>query len=404
MIYRLEIENFFSIRDKQALDLTIAPNVSDPENRFAPIFPGSSLRAPKVVALYGANASGKTTILKAIDCIRSFITSNGSNGPTALTKMVYFNDLESLNRPISFAIEFAGVMNWYSPAEEFVYGTIRYEFEIEVKQGNATRVLREALRQRPDGKGRWHRVFERIAGENLKGSDHFKLSGYQHLENTLRQDVSVLASFGFFGHPVAKIYLAAAEAFSSNLEIIKSAPGDTSVISFLASAPDVLKHLNQDLSRIDVGIEEIKFDTSGALPVAAFTHRNLLQSMPWHLQSQGTQAFIKIFPLLNHALQTGGIALIDEFDALLHPVILPEVLRWFYDSKVRNVKNAQVWLSCHSQSLMESLVKEEIVITEKDAQGRSSIWSLMDMKDVRRDTNLATKYLSGVFGGVPVVG
>ena len=113
--------------------------------------------------------------------------------------------------------------------------------------------------------------------------------------------------------------------------------------------------------------------------------------MPWHLQSQGTQAFIKIFPLLNHALQTGGIALIDEFDALLHPVILPEVLRWFYDSKVRNVKNAQVWLSCHSQSLMESLVKEEIVITEKDAQGRSSIWSLMDMKDVRRDTNLATK-------------
>ena len=318
--------------------------------------------------------------------------------------MVYFNDLESLNRPVSFAIEFAGVMNWYSPPEEFVYGTIRYEFEIEVKQGNATRVLREALRQRPDGKGRWHRVFERIAGENLKGSDHFKLSGYQHLENTLRQDVSVLASFGFFGHPVAKIYLAAAEAFSSNLEIIKSAPGDTSVISFLASAPNVLKHLNQDLSRIDVGIEEIKFDTSGALPVAAFTHRNLLQSMPWHLQSQGTQAFIKIFPLLNHALQTGGIALIDEFDALLHPVILPEVLRWFYDSKVRNVKNAQVWLSCHSQSLMESLVKEEIVITEKDAQGRSSIWSLMDMKDVRRDTNLATKYLSGVFGGVPVVG
>lgn len=404
MIYRLEIENFFSIRDRQVLDLTIAPNVSDPENRFAPIFPGSLLRAPKVVALYGANASGKTTILKAIDCIRSFITTNGSNGPTAFTKMVYFNDLESLDRPISFAIELAGVMNPYSSKEDFAFGTIRYEFEIEVKQGQATRVLREVLKQRPEGRGRWHRVFERVAGESLKGSDYFKLTGYQHLKNTLRQDVSVLASFAFFGHPIAKVYLQAAEAFSSNLEIIKNAPADSSVINFLASAPDVLKSLNYDLSRIDVGIEEMTFDRSGSLPIAAFTHKHLHQAMPWHLQSQGTQAFIKIFPLLNYALEHGGVALIDEFDALIHPTILPEVLGWFYEADGRNPNNAQVWLSCHSQSLMEHLVKEEIVLTEKDPQGRTSIWSLMDMKDVRRDTNLATKYLSGVFGGIPVIG
>ena len=58
MLYRLEVENFYSIRDSQVLDLCIAPNVPDAEGRFAPIFEGSDLRVPKVIALYGANASG----------------------------------------------------------------------------------------------------------------------------------------------------------------------------------------------------------------------------------------------------------------------------------------------------------------------------------------------------------
>ena len=61
MLYKLEIENFFSIRDPQVLDLSVDGKVPDPEGRFAPIFPGADVRAPKVIALYGANASGKTT-------------------------------------------------------------------------------------------------------------------------------------------------------------------------------------------------------------------------------------------------------------------------------------------------------------------------------------------------------
>lgn len=59
MIYRLEIENFYSIRDAQVLDLTIAPNVPDPDNRFAPIFQGSKDRAPKVVSIWGLTHRGR---------------------------------------------------------------------------------------------------------------------------------------------------------------------------------------------------------------------------------------------------------------------------------------------------------------------------------------------------------
>lgn len=73
MIYRLEIENFYCFRDRQILDLTIPLTTPENPERFAPIFKGSDLRAPKVVAVYGANGSGKSTVLKALALIKWFV-------------------------------------------------------------------------------------------------------------------------------------------------------------------------------------------------------------------------------------------------------------------------------------------------------------------------------------------
>ena len=82
MLYRLELENFYSVRDPQVLDVTVAPNVPDDDGRFGPIFRGSAERAPKVLVLYGPNASGKTTILRALDFIAIFIRDSAlGTGP-----------------------------------------------------------------------------------------------------------------------------------------------------------------------------------------------------------------------------------------------------------------------------------------------------------------------------------
>jgi uncharacterized protein len=66
MLYRLEIENFYSIRDPQVLDLCVPKSVTDHPERFAPAFRGAENRSPKVVALFGPNSSGKSTVLKAL--------------------------------------------------------------------------------------------------------------------------------------------------------------------------------------------------------------------------------------------------------------------------------------------------------------------------------------------------
>jgi predicted ATPase len=90
-------------------------------------------------------------------------------------------------------------------------------------------------------------------------------------------------------------------------------------------------------------------------------------------------------------------------DKSIHPVLLPEILRWFRDP-ARNPHGAQLWMSSHAASLLEELVKEEIVLCEKDATGASRLYSLMDLAAVRRGDNLYKKYLGGTYGAVPHIG
>ena len=61
-------------------------------------------------------------------------------------------------------------------------------------------------------------------------------------------------------------------------------------------------------------------------------------------------------------------------------------------------------MTCHAVSLLEELSKEEIYFTEKDNSGRTSLYGLKDIKDVRRVDNYYRKYLSGDFGAVPQIG
>lgn len=409
MLYRLEIENFLSIRERQILDLTIAPNVPDDDGRFAPIFPGSEKRAPKVVSIYGANASGKTTILRALDFVSRFARWSAQLPETKLN-VTPFADAECSNKPMSFAIEFGGIVNFgnrrkHKPDHEDV-GTLRYELEIEISGGCAKRVLREALRQRPEGKGKWQRIFEREADGTIANSDHFPLATYLHLKDTLTEDTSVLSSWGRFKHPTAMHYSRLGGEAWSNLSFYGSdqKANDRELMDMLSVFPKLVQQINRDLSRVDTGIEEMQIETYGSERRAIFTHSGLGTPLLWESESQGTQAFVRLFPILNLALNEGGQAYIDEFDTLIHPTILPEIVRWFYDKEVRNSGDAQVWMSCHSATLLEDLVKEEVVITEKNSSGETKVYSLMDVQSTRRDENLYKKYLGGVYGGIPVIG
>lgn len=408
MLYKLEIENFFSIRDLQVLDLSIDGKVPDPDGRFAPIFEGAGIRAPKVVAIYGANASGKTTALRALQFLITMIRDS-VNIQAGFMNCERFNDAESADRPVRMAIEIGGAMNLSPEIQERIlnaqpveWGVYRYELELEIVEGVARRISWESLHQKPGGQGKWKRVFERDAGRHVKDSKTFSLSGFQHLKNSLADNHTVLSSFAKFQHPAAKLFVEIAGKAMFSIDPVHSI-FDGHLLEHLKGKPDVLARLNDEINRIDIGVEGIRFKPTENGQGLFFKHSGLQIEMPWALESHGTRAFIKMFPFLISALENGGVAVVDEMDAAIHPLVLPELIRWFYDRQTRNKYDAQLWLSCHSASLLDDLHKEEIVICEKDRQGRTRLYGLMDVK-VRRDENHYRKYLSGAYGGVPHIG
>ena len=406
MISRLEIANFYSIREPQVIDLCIAAKVTDDPERFAPLWRDAKERAVKVIALFGANASGKSTVLRALAFLSWFVQNSFHLLPDAPQPYERFNDEEASNQPTRLAVHFAGPAD-LTKANDPDTPQCRYAYEIVFgsSEGKTPRhVVREALRYWPVVTGRPVRLFERAKDGSIVAGKPFGLAGYRSaIEKILRPNASVISTLAQLDHPISLLARQTAATIYSNVFIEKIEFDDDRVIRYYADNPPLLEALNREIERIDLGIRAMEIYNGPNGPFALFQHQGLAQPVPIQLESHGTRTFIRVFPLLVAALEIGGIAVINELDLSIHPLVLLEIVRWFYDPE-RNPHNAQLWMTCQNVSLLDELVKEEIFFCEKDSRGRTTVYGLRDIQAVRRDDNYYRKYLGGVYGAVPLIG
>jgi predicted ATPase len=405
MIYSLEIENFYSILESQAIDLRAAENAPWGQH-LVTLWPGATERAPRVIALFGANGSGKSTVLRALAFLAWFARDSFLAEPEGWLPYAPFADSAASNLPTRLALHFSGPQE-PDRITEFAPRGCRYRYEVALhsEDGRAPRVISESLHYWPRDDGRQVRLFERrgdrdeIAAGKALDFSRYRLAS----EKILRPNASLISTLAQLQHPFALALRRAASSICSNIFIEKHEPSDEIMLRQYSAAPNLIEQLNKEIERIDLGVRSMRIEQGPTGPLALFQHQGLTNPLPMQLESHGTRMFVRSFPLLMQALEVGGVAVVDELDCAIHPLLLPEILRWFRDSE-RNPHNAQLWMSCQNASLLEDLEKEEVLFTEKGPTGRTNVYGLADVKGVRRLDNLYRKYLSGTYGAIPRVG
>ncbi len=397
MIHKIIVENFFSVADRQEMDFRVPANAPD-LGCFRDSFAVSGQRLPLTIGLYGPNASGKSTILRAITTTAWFVQHSFTLLPN--NAIPFFNPYAHnnwWNLPTKIIIEYDGRL-----AENTPHAVFRYELHISHEPNKfGSGVNYESLSYAPHGKFR--RIFERHQQTFAFGREFGITNGDSRVQS-IRSNASVISTLAQLNHKLSSDFILSLRGLQSNIVGLDKANGVlNNALSYYAQRPDYLQRLNNELNRLDLGLEEMKIHPGNTGPIATFKHYGLDCDIVLAQESAGTRRFIEIFPLLQFVLDVGGLAVIDELDTDVHPLLVPELFRWFYDRQ-RNPSGAQLVFTAHNPAILDELEKEQVFFSEKQSGKPTRVYGAREIKGLRREPSLMKKYLSGELGAVPHIG
>lgn len=399
MILNLEFKNYRSFKGicsfttEPTSSKAKAENLCDVET----IAEGNK-KALKISLIFGANASGKTNIIKFLYGFRRWVLNLDNRVGENITLYQPFKfDSATVNAPIEFAME-------------FIAQKVRYKYEVRFTR---LQIEAESLISYPNGKQT--QLFERILLPEDKESDTLKFGAslstfkpFQVFKNQL------LISKFLKDTPCEPITNAA--RYLADIVISNGFHEDTmlgedkEMLRWLYSHPDNKKMLAEFLSFADTGLADFQLEKrSDGVKVTSLhglykdgEDSGKTTDLPLKEESFGTRALFIIGCHILQALQNGSPFFIDEMDSGLHSYITKLIVDIFRNERI-NKHNAQLVFTTHDVNLLDqnTIRKDQVWFTEKDKYGVSEIFSLSDFDDVREDTLFAKWYLNNKFGGVP---
>jgi hypothetical protein len=396
MLHSFSLSNFRSFRQRVEVSLALADNASlNGWDRIAP----SGQRLTTALAILGANASGKTSLIQALAFLSWFVPSSFNTKPDAdIPVTPHFAGVDA-------PTEFEVVADAGAPETLW-----RYRLTVNTRQ-----VLFESLEQKTR-RGRWHPLFTRKLtheGKYEVSQDGFGLDQTQ--AELVRRNVSLVSWGAQFG-----VTLAGSVANLRALSNIDSDGKDWLPLGtpinffarFYAQNAQLQTRMRDLLSRWDLGLsdvivrEETTLSPSGEKNPGWFAfgvHQDSKDGteylLPFSHESSGTRAAFTLLARVLFALERGALVIWDELESGLHPHMLEPLLDLFSNSET-NPHGAQIIFTCHAVEVLKLLQKSQIILVEKDGL-ESSAWRLDSLEGVRSDDNRVAKYLAGAYGAVP---
>lgn len=418
MLLEFTVRNFLSIKDEITLSMIASKDDSLINNTFIYENEKSKKRALKAAVLYGANASGKSNILKAMKFVSNFINkSHEMQQGMSIPRIPFKLDTEFSKEPSEFKIV-------------FVTEGIKYTYMFSVIENE---VIDEYLYYYPNG--RQSTIFER-------NTDNYKftidIERQTELKNKFHSPNKLfLSTESLWEYEKAKLPF---KWLSKNLNVfidhehleaytggkmIENKIIENKIIEYMHYADmdiedvdvKILKKediVNSDMFKVLSENSKIKIsklldkDIGGILDIKTI-HKGIDKNgntvnVPFDLEdeSEGTQKYFGILGTFFETLENGSTLIIDELDIRLHTLLVLKLVQLFLNPEI-NKKNAQLIFTTHDTNLLDSdmLRRDQIWFVEKKQDKSTDLYSLYDFGGVRKSDKIEKGYLQGKYGAIP---
>lgn len=423
MLVEFSVGNFWSFKDIQTLHLQAAKISSRyPElDKDNVALVDRQLSVLKTKAIFGANGSGKSNLVRAISAMLH-IVQDGLQDMEVLKKFIipFRLDEETLTAPSFFQMVFTLDNMLYRYGFEANEHVIESEW-LFGKQLNSDKPVKERVFFTREGMD--IAINEATFKEAKPFANHKKGNAPLFRDNALF--LSVLAAWN------VQTALKISAHFQHNLIVISGlsdakldniALGKMSDPVFRSKVVELLKSIDptiQDIQRLDYNQERMRNVPGGADLLDDLNKRNqqladiniirqrkgsnedVRFSLPLH-EAEGTKKVFAISPFLFAAIDRGATLIIDEFDAKMHPKLTRKIIELF-DNPQTNPEQAQLVFITHDSNLMDAelLRRDQISFAKKDNHGATELYSLAEFKGIRNDASFEKDYLMGKYFAVP---
>lgn len=437
MLLRFSVENFRSFKDR--IIFSMAPN-----NRLDSfkehIIESNGAKILKAAFIYGANASGKSNFIKAIDFAKSLITE-GFNSKSFIDQ--YFRiDKTYLSRPGTFQFEFTCNNLVYSYGFSIQYNTMQVisEWLFVVKSNGSEKMIFERENNEVNyEKGKSQKTNARldtyiqdlktikptlflteVAKKNVNSNESIFFKTINAIYKWFTRIVVVFPNSRYSGLLEAMKDVKLSEEFTklmvyfdTGLKGFKFVPASLEDI-FWETPEHIKKEIISDIKKslIDENVSVrmnnefalIKLNKSGEFFVEKLkaSHGRIDDLFDLADESDGTNRLFDLVPLL-FSITKSSVIFIDELDRSLHPKLVLEYVNRFFATPKEN--KTQLIATTHQAELMDLKIlrRDEIWLVDRCDDGTSNLYSLDEFK-LRSDKDVNAAYLLGRYGAVPVFG